>query len=199
MTKIKRSTLGFVLFGLLFILSSCQLLESKNLKYEEASQFINSIADKLGRTKDNQISSRHLKSSFGALYSYDYIEITFSTDMGPAQLSPQWEHTDNTLKERGLVLDHSRLVGPNYEPIQSLQRSGLPLTLDHLSFSLGRGEILQKETLPSVFERIYNNSKWPSVFKIELMEPNAKGDKWVYQDKVLNGNVVILTLDLLDF
>lgn len=26
------------------------------------------------------------------------------------------------------------------------------------------------------------------------MEPNAKGDKWMYSDKPIDGNIVILTL-----
>lgn len=197
MTAINRNTIGIVLFGLLLTLGACQFLENTDPKYQEASQFINTIADKLGRTKDNQISSRHLQSPWGALYSYNYIEIIFSTDVDSSQLSAQLGNLESAMNEKGIVLEYAIPSGPDTYSLESLQRSGLALTLNNLSFK--PGEIHHSEDMPRITRWIYKSGKALSALEIDLMEPNAKGDKWMYSDKTINGNIVTLTLELSRF
>lgn len=165
MASIKRNTMGFVLLGVLLILSSCQLLENNDPKYQEASQFINSIADKLGRTKENQISSRHLQSSPGELYGYNYIENIFSTDGGPSELGAQLEDLESVMNVKGIALKYATPRGPDTYTLEFLQRGGLALTLDRLSFK--PGEIHQSEDMPRITRWTYKSGSrlalWRSI------------------------------------
>lgn len=198
MITAKRLIIGIVLLASLltlgiFIYAAWQLFSSPTPKYDEATELVNTVADKLGRTAQSQISFRHRRSPLGALYSYDVIEVIFRTDKTPAQLTDDLQHLESTLNEKGVFSQNYLLGGPDIEPIESLQRSGLLLTLDNLSFQ--QTNIL-REDLPSTARWYYRSTKSPVVMEIDLMQSNARGDKWAYEGKVIDGNIVVLTFFL---
>ncbi|MCL4487777.1 MAG: hypothetical protein M1570_06560 [Chloroflexi bacterium] len=169
-------------------------LSTSESKYQEGAAFLNSIAHDLGRTSHSQISSRHMRSVPGALYSYDYIQIVFSTDQTDAQVAGQLDALQSALSQRGIWLQSRIPRGRDTNKVMLLQSSGLALTLDGLSFwpraSVG------PEDWPFITRWNYRNSRSLAVMEVDLMESNSRGDKWEYESQPIDGNVVVLTLFL---